>query len=114
MSNDETTEASDSSGQGGLVGNATAFIAPEFPLRPNWILSRNRMSRVVRHHQRAMRRGQDPFVENSESIAQVGLKMPLEIEWDHERHREVLCSNYHDHRHGRNPTKVSIYQIHFQ
>ena len=38
-----------------------------------------------------MRRGQDPFVENSESIAQIGLKMPLEIEWNRQK-REVLRS----------------------
>ena len=61
-----------------------------------------------------MRRGQDPFVENSESIAQVGLKMPLKIERNLERYREVLRRNNHDHRHGRNLTKISICHIHFQ
>ena len=61
-----------------------------------------------------MRRSQDPFVENSEAIAQVGLKMPLKIERHLERYREVLRRNDHDHRYGRNLTKISIRHIHFQ
>ena len=32
------------------------------------ILSRNRMSRIVRHHEGAMRRCQDPFAQNPQSI----------------------------------------------
>src|SRR5688572_21864263 len=78
------------------------------------IFSGNRVSRVVRHDQGAVRRSQNPFVENTESKAKVGLKVPLEIERNRERHREVLRGNHHSHRHGRNPTKVSIGQIPFQ
>ena len=58
-----------------------------------------------------MRRGQDPFVEYSESIAQVGVKMPLEIEWNLERDREVLPGNDDDDWYGRNGTKVAICQL---
>ena len=72
------------------------------------------MSGVVRHHQRAMRRGQDPFVENAESIAQIGLKKRLKIERHLERHREVLRRNNHHHWHARHRTKIALCQIHCQ
>ena len=72
------------------------------------------MSRIVRHHQGAMRGRQDPFAQNPKSITQVGLKVLLEIERDRERHREVLCRNDHGYWHGRNRAKVSSRQIYFQ
>ena len=78
------------------------------------ILSRDGVSRVVRHHQGAVRRSQNPFIKDPEPIAQVGLEMPLKIERNHERHREILRGYEHDHRHGGNLTQISICQIFFQ
>ena len=61
-----------------------------------------------------MRRSQNPFVNDPEAIAQVGLKMPLEIERNHQRHSEILSGNEDDHRHGGDLTQVAISQISFQ
>src|SRR5688572_23213842 len=78
------------------------------------IVSGDVMSRVARHYQGTMRRRQNPLAEHAESMAQVDLKVPLEVERNSERHRQVLRRDDHDHWHGRDLAKITSGEIRLQ